>query len=54
MIASDSASLIDSPDAGSLGLHRAIYYHAREGYTEIFRPYARPGNDWVEKIAGGS
>ncbi|HEY1662204.1 MAG TPA: FtsK/SpoIIIE domain-containing protein [Verrucomicrobiae bacterium] len=51
MSASDSASLIDSPDAGSLGLHRALYYNDREGYTEIFRPYARPGNDWVEKIA---
>ncbi|MGO8767066.1 MAG: FtsK/SpoIIIE domain-containing protein [Limisphaerales bacterium] len=50
MSASDSASLIDSPDAGSLGLHRAIYYNDREGYTEIFRPYARPGNDWVESI----
>jgi hypothetical protein len=50
MSASDSASLIDSPDAGSLGLHRAIYYNDREGYTEIFRPYARPGNDWIEKI----
>jgi len=41
MSASDSASLIDSPDAGSLGLHRALYYNDREGYTEIFRPYAR-------------
>ncbi|HEY3762754.1 MAG TPA: FtsK/SpoIIIE domain-containing protein [Verrucomicrobiae bacterium] len=51
MSASDSASLIDSPDAGSLGLHRALYYNDREGYTEIFRPYARPGNDWVEKIS---
>jgi DNA segregation ATPase FtsK/SpoIIIE, S-DNA-T family len=50
MSASDSASLIDLPDAGSLGLHRAIYYNDREGYTEIFRPYARPGNDWIEKI----
>jgi len=51
MSASDSASLIDSPDASALGLHRALYYNDREGYTEIFRPYARPGNDWVEEIA---
>ncbi len=50
MSASDSASLIDSPDAGSLGMHRALYYNDREGYTEIFRPYARPGNDWIEEI----
>jgi hypothetical protein len=51
MSASDSASLIDSPDASTLGLHRALYYNDREGYTEIFRPYARPGNDWIEEIA---
>ncbi|HXE42121.1 MAG TPA: FtsK/SpoIIIE domain-containing protein, partial [Candidatus Baltobacteraceae bacterium] len=51
MSASDSASLIDSPDASTLGLHRALYYNDREGYTEIFRPYARPGNDWIDKIA---
>jgi hypothetical protein len=51
MSASDSASLVESPDAGTLGLHRALYYNDREGYTEIFRPYARPGNEWIEKIA---
>lgn len=49
MSASDSASLIDSPDAGTLGMHRALYYNDREGYTEMFRPYARPGNEWIEK-----
>jgi DNA segregation ATPase FtsK/SpoIIIE, S-DNA-T family len=52
MSASDSASLVESPDASTLGLHRALYYNDREGYTEIFRPYARPGNDWVEAVAG--
>jgi hypothetical protein len=51
MSASDSASLIDSPDAATLGLHRALYYNDREGYTEMFRPYARPGNEWVEGAA---
>jgi hypothetical protein len=51
MSASDSASLVESPDASTLGLHRALYYNDREGYTEIFRPYARPGNEWVEEIA---
>ena len=50
MSASDSASLVESPDAGTLGLHRALYYNDREGYTEIFRPYARPGNEWIEEI----
>jgi hypothetical protein len=52
MSASDSASLVESPDAGTLGLHRALYYNDREGYTEIFRPYARPGNEWIEEVAG--
>jgi hypothetical protein len=51
MSASDSASLVESPDASTLGLHRALYYNDREGYTEIFRPYARPGNDWIEESA---
>ncbi len=51
MSASDSASLIDAPDAGTLGLHRALYYNDREGYIETFRPYALPGNDWIEEIA---
>jgi len=51
MSASDSASLIDAPDASTLGLHRAIYYNDREGYLETFRPYALPGNDWIEEVA---
>ena len=51
MSASDSASLIDAPDAGTLGLHRALYYNDREGYIETFRPYALPGNDWIEEVA---
>ncbi len=51
MSASDSASLIDAPDAATLGLHRALFYNDREGYLETFRPYARPGNDWIESAA---
>jgi DNA segregation ATPase FtsK/SpoIIIE, S-DNA-T family len=51
MSASDSAALIDSPDAGTLGLHRALLYNDREGYSEVFRPYARPGNEWLEQVA---
>ena len=51
MSASDSAALIDAPDAGTLGLHRALLYNDREGYLETFRPYARPGNDWLEDSA---
>jgi len=47
MSANDSASLIDSPQAGSLGLHRALFYNEQEGYLETFRPYATPDPDWV-------
>jgi ABC-type multidrug transport system fused ATPase/permease subunit len=50
MSASDSASLIDAPNAGTLGLHRALLYNDREGSLETFRPYALPGNDWIEEI----
>jgi hypothetical protein len=49
MSANDSASLIDNPKASLLGLHRALYYNQQEGYLETFRPYALPGNDWVEE-----
>jgi len=51
MSASDSAALIDAPDASTLGLHRALLYNDREGYLETFRPYARPGNDWLDEVA---
>ena len=50
MSAGDSASLIDSPDAGNLGFHRALLYLDREGLSETFRPYAQPGNDWLEEV----
>ena len=44
-------TIIDAPDAGTLGLNRALLYNDREGYMETFRPYARPGNDWLEDVA---
>ncbi|MDP6524484.1 MAG: FtsK/SpoIIIE domain-containing protein [Kiritimatiellia bacterium] len=50
MSANDSAMLIDSPRASGLGLHRAIFYNEHEGYTEVFRPYALPGGDWIEEV----
>ena len=46
MSASDSAGLIDSPIASNLGLHRAVFYHDREGFLETFRPYAQPDQAW--------
>ena len=51
MSANDSASLIDSPAAGSLGLHRALLYNDALGTTETFRPYAEPGVDWWAEFA---
>ena len=52
MSANDSASLIDSPKASSLGLHRALYFNEREGTLETFRPYAMPDVGWVEEEWG--
>ena len=52
MSANDSANLIDSPKAGTLGLHRALFYNEQEGYLETFRPYALPDNEWIEQAAG--
>ncbi len=51
MSANDSASLIDSPKASVLGLHRALFYNAQEGYLETFRPYALPPAEWIEEAA---
>jgi hypothetical protein len=51
MSANDSASLIDSPKASMLGLHRALFFNAQEGHLETFRPYALPGNEWIEQAA---
>jgi DNA segregation ATPase FtsK/SpoIIIE, S-DNA-T family len=51
MSANDSASLIDNPKAGMLGLHRALFFNAQEGYLETFRPYALPSFEWVAQAA---
>jgi hypothetical protein len=52
MSAADSASLIDTPDASELGLHRALYFNEREGYVEKFRPYALPDEGWMGEVEG--
>jgi hypothetical protein len=52
MSANDSASLIDSPRASTLGLHRALFFNEREGSLETFRPYALPEHGWVEEATG--
>lgn len=51
MSANDSASLIDSPKASDLGLHRALFYNDQEGYLETFRPYALPEQEWIGEAA---
>jgi hypothetical protein len=48
MSATDSASLIDSPQASLLGLHRALLHNAHQGTLETFRPYALPDNEWLD------
>jgi hypothetical protein len=47
MSATDSANICDNPKAGTLGLHRALFYNEQEGYLETFRPYALPDETWV-------
>ncbi|MBL9167070.1 MAG: ATP-binding protein [Verrucomicrobiales bacterium] len=51
MSANDSASLIDTPKASTLGLHKAIYYNEQQGYLEVFRPYALPDAGWIDASA---
>lgn len=51
MSANDSSSLIDSPAAGNLGLHRALFYNEHDGTLETFRPYAAPDQSWLEKTS---
>jgi hypothetical protein len=51
MSATDSASLMDAPDAGRLGVHRAIYYDEARGQIEKFRPYGLPSPDWLARVA---
>lgn len=53
MSANDSASLIDSPKASMLGMHRAVYYNDQIGSMEVFRPYAMPETPWLEQVAQG-
>jgi hypothetical protein len=52
MSANDSASLIDTPKAANLGLHRAILSNAQAGTLETFRPYALPDEAWIVDAAG--
>jgi len=46
MSASDSAQLIDTPDANELGTFRALLYRDDRGTMQVFRPY-----DWPDLSA---
>ena len=54
MSANDSANLIDSPAASTLGMHRALFHNEHYGTLETFRPYAMPDNAWLDEIAANS
>jgi hypothetical protein len=47
MSANDSSTLIDSPVAGRLGPHRALFHSEEEGRLEKFRPYGLPPEEWL-------
>ncbi len=49
MSGTDSAGLIDSPEAGKLGLKRALFFSEEQGTMETFRPYALPDEAWLTK-----
>ena len=56
MNANDSSSLMDSPEASRLGVHRAIFYDEGQGLVEKFRPYGLPSDEylaWVKKQLHG-
>jgi energy-coupling factor transporter ATP-binding protein EcfA2 len=50
MNAADSSSLIDSPAASRLGVHRAVLYDEEQGRLEKFRPYGVPPKDWLASV----
>jgi DNA segregation ATPase FtsK/SpoIIIE, S-DNA-T family len=50
MNATDSSSLMDSPEAARLGVHRAIFYDGGHGQMEKFRPYGLPSAAWLAEV----
>lgn len=50
MSASDSANLIDTPQASRLGLHRALLYNEQAGTLEKFRPYSQANEAWLDHV----
>ena len=50
MSAADSSNLTDTAAAAGLGIHRAVLYNEGLGQLEKFRPYAPPGEEWLEHV----
>ncbi|MEX1230419.1 MAG: hypothetical protein WEB58_09270 [Planctomycetaceae bacterium] len=46
MSAADSSQLIDTPEAGRLGVHRALLHRSDLGTIEKFRPFGELSEDW--------
>jgi DNA segregation ATPase FtsK/SpoIIIE-like protein len=46
----DSSTLIDSPLASRLGLHRALFASEEMATPEKFRPYSLPVEEWLEDV----
>jgi hypothetical protein len=50
MSSADSSTLIDSPLASKLGVHRALFSSEEQGKVEKFRPYGVPPADWIAQV----
>ena len=50
MSGNDSSSLIDTPAAVKLGMHRALLHSEEQGILEKFRPYRWPTPDWLDRV----
>jgi S-DNA-T family DNA segregation ATPase FtsK/SpoIIIE len=48
MSAGDSSSLVDTPLASKLGIHRALFHNEEQGRLEKFRPYGVPSQTWLD------
>jgi hypothetical protein len=50
MSAADSTSLLDTPAAAKLVVHRGLFYSDETGTAEKFRPYGPPTDEWLERV----
>jgi hypothetical protein len=50
MSVNDSSTLIDSPAASKLGMHRALFHSEDKAQPEKFRPYGLPAENWLEAV----